>query len=282
MRALAPSRLAWRPALLVAALANVAGAGAADVPTPIAGHGYRLVKDWTFGASVRDVAQLREQFHTRFIYDGGRLDTLNDEWQRYRDNDNHVFDDGHFALVARAPKELKNGQIESGMLRSKWSGEFGYIEARMKMPRGRGMWPAFWLNPQDQVWPPEIDIVEIVDNGRDTTKNSFHFVHGGARKGVPARFSLLDKAQSYRPGVDYAEGFHSFAVLWEPGRVRHYLDETLVVDRAFEWVHRDGSDAGPAHLLVNLAVGGQWPGPPQRPADFPARLEIDYIRVWQK
>jgi len=276
------SRLLWRLALALFAVS--AGANAADqpVPAPIADQGYRLVKDWTFGGNVNDLSQLREQFFTRFIYNGGKQDTLNDEWQRYRDNDNHEFKDGRFALVARVPREMKSGQIESGMLRSRWSGEYGYIEGRMKAPAGRGMWTGFWLNPQDQVWPPEIDILEIVNNGRDTSRNGFHFLHSGGGKNAAAQFSLLDKNASYHPGLDYAEGMHTFAVLWEPGRVRHYVDDKLVVDRPFDWTHKNGTDAGPAHVLVNLAVGGQWPGPPLRLEDFPARLEIDYIRVWQK
>ncbi len=263
---------AWLPAV------------AADAPTPpaIADQGYRLVKDWHFGYNLTNMVQLRENFFTRYIYNNGTLDTLNDEWQRYRDNDNHEFKNGRFALVARVPKELKSGQIESGMLRSKWNGEYGYIEGRMKLPPGRGMWSALWLNPQDQMWPPEIDILEVVNNGRDTTKSSFHYLHSGDGKTKPAQSSLLDKFGSYHPGVDYAEGFHTFAVLWEPGRVRHYVDDKLVVDRPFDWVHKDGSDAGPAHLLVNLAIGGHWPGPPLKMEDFPARLEIDYLRVWQK
>jgi len=271
-------------ALGLAMLAGPAAGTAPDArePAPIAGQGYRLVKDWSFGSNVRDLEQLRQHFHTRYIYNGGKLDALKDEWQRYRDNDNHEFSNGRLALVARVPRELKNGQIESGMLRSKWSFEYGYVEGRMKVPPGRGMWSAFWLNPQDQIWPPEIDILEIVNNGRDTTKSSFHFLHSGDGKARPALFSRLDKFDAYRPGADFAEGFHNFAVLWEPGRVRHYVDESLVVDRPFDWTHKGGADAGAAHVLVNLAVGGRWPGPPLRLDDFPARLEIDYIRVWQK
>ena len=254
----------------------------ARAPAAIDGQGFKLIKDWHFGRTVRNENQLREQFFTRYIYNNGKLDMLNDEWQRYRDNGNHEVTDAGLALIARLPREMKSGQIESGMLRSKWSGQYGYFESRMKVPRGRGLWPAFWLNPQDAVWPPEIDILEIVNNGRDTTKNSFHFLHSGDGKGSPSQFSLLDKFGSYRPGFDFADDFHTFAVLWEPGRVRHYIDDKLVVDKSFEWKHKNGADAGPAHVLVNLAVGGKWPGPPTREEDFPARLEVEYIRVWQK
>jgi beta-glucanase (GH16 family) len=253
-----------------------------NVPEPIRGKGYKLVQNWDFGVSIRDDAELRNHFYTRYVYANGKLDHLKEEWQRYRDDGNHVFREGTLALVARANGELKPGEIGSGMLRSKWTGQYGYYEIRMKVPAGRGLWPAFWLNPEDQKWPPEIDVVEIVDNGRDTSRASFHILHGIGAKGAPVNFTRLDKWGAYRPGVDYAEGFHVFAVEWTEDGVRHYVDDVLVADRAFQWKHDDGSDGGRAHVLVNLAVGGKWPGPPVDSSAFPASLEIDYIRVWQR
>jgi beta-glucanase (GH16 family) len=244
-----------------------------------AASGYRLVKDWNFGATIRDQDALRREFHTRYIYGKGTLDHLNDEWSRYRDNDNHVFTAGGLALVARAPSGAPaSGAVESGMLRSRWAGQHGVFEIRMKVPPGRGLWPAFWLNPQDQTWPPEIDVVEIVNNGRDTTRHSFHFLHPEAGPG-PSR---LNARKAYVPGLDYADSFHVFSVEWTRDRVRHLVDGTVVADRAFLWRHKDGSDGGSAHVLVNLAVGGKWPGPPQAETVFPVQLEIDYIRVWQR
>ena len=256
-------------------------AGGIAAPAPVRGQGYRLVQNWDFANEIRDAEQLRSQFFTRYVYEGGTLDTLNDEWQRYRDHDNHVFEDGALALVARAPQGLARGRIESGMLRSRWAGRGGYFECRLQAPAGRGLWYGFWLNPQDARWPPEIDVVEIVDNGRDGTRNSFHFLHSGAPGELPVASSLLDTHKSYRPGFDYADGFHTFAVEWTPQRVRHFVDDVLVVDREFQWVHRDGSDGGAAHVLVNLAVGGQWPGPPLA-TSLPARLRVAHIRVWQQ
>ena len=248
-------------------------------------NGYRLVKDWDFATRIRDDASLRREFHTRYVYEGGSLDHLNDEWSRYRDHDNHVFTPTGLSLMARAPERVAPGAIESGMLRSRWSGRYGVFEIRMRVPAGRGLWPAFWLNPEDQRWPPEIDVVEIVNNGRDTTRQSFHFLHpdpSPAALTVAGALSRLDDHQIYTPGVDYAQAFHVFAVEWTADRVRHYVDGQLVADRPFQWRHGDGSDGGPAHVLVNLAVGGQWPGPPPPDATFPAALEIDYMRVWQR
>ena len=239
-------------ALLLAAPVSLVLANGVPAPKAIDGQGYRLVKDWDFGKNIRDGGDLRREFHTRYIYENGKLD------------------------------RLKPGGIESGMLRSKWTGQYGYFEARVKVPAGRGLWPAFWLNPEDQVWPPEIDIMEIVDNGRDTTRNSFHYVHGYGPRKTRNVESKLDKAGSYRPGVDYADGLHTFAVEWTEDRVRHFVDDVMVVDRAYVWQHNDGRDAGPAHVLMNLAVGGGWPGAPSASTVFPARLQVDYIRVWQK
>lgn len=251
-------------------------------PKAIDGAGYRLVKDWDFRTAIRDGEAMRREFHTRYIYENGKLDRLKDEWQRYRDNDNHQFTPEGLALTAHVRSGLKPGGIESGMLRSRWVGQYGYYEARVKVPKGRGLWPAFWLNPEDQVWPPEIDIMEIVNNGRDTTRNSFHFVHGKGPRKTTVEHSRLDKHSAYRPGLDYADDFHTFAVEWTEDRVRHYVDDVLVVDRRYEWRHNDGRDAGPAHVLMNLAVGGNWTGAPESEAIFPARLLVDYIRVWQK
>lgn len=254
---------------------------AAADPPAIAGRDWRLVKNWDFGDTVTDETTLRQEFHTRYVYDGGRLDHLNDEWQRYRDNGNHRFEDGGLSLVAHVRGALAPGGIESGMLRSRWSGQHGYFECRMKVPAGRGLWPAFWLNPEDGKWPPEIDVVEIVDDGRIGTRQSFHFLHGRGAKAAAVHASRLDRSGAWRPGFDFAQAFHTFAVDWQGDRVRHFVDDTLVSDRSFAWQHNDGSDGGPAHVLLNLAVGGRWPGEPTDPAIFPARLRVAHIRVWQ-
>lgn len=265
------------------ALSCGSAARGSGVPEPLAivGRGWRLAKNWDFADTVTDETTLRNEFHTRYIFDSGRLDFLNDEWQRYRDDGNHRFEDGGLSLVAQLRGALAPGGITSGMLRSRWAGQYGYYECRMKVPAGRGLWPAFWLNPDNAKWPPEIDVVEIVDDGKVGTRQSFHYLHGRSAKGAKVHESRLDRWGAWKPGFDFAQAFHSFAVDWQPDRVRHYVDDTLVVDRTFRWEHNDGSDAGPAHVLLNLAVGGRWPGAPTDPGIFPARLRVAHIRVWQ-
>jgi beta-glucanase (GH16 family) len=252
-----------------------------SIPSVLADAGYHLVKNLDFQANILNDQDLRSEFYTRYINAGGTLDHFSDEWEVYRDNGNHVIVGGVLRLVARLPSgELTLGAIESGMLRSKWTGKYGYFEARMKLPAGRGMWPAFWLAPQDQKWPPEIDIFEVVNNGNDTCKNSYHFLHGRFVGDTIA--SLLDKHGAYWPGFDYCDLFHTFAIEWTPSAIKHYVDNVLVVEREFQWRHDDGGDGGPAHILINLAIGGKWPGAPTSASEFPAALEVEYIRVWQK
>lgn len=178
--------------------------------------GYRLIKDWDFRTSIRDLDRLRSEFHTRLIYANGTLDHLNDEWSRYRDNDNHVFTPEGLALRANLKGALQPGNIETGMLRSRWTGQYGVYEISMKVPRGRGLWPAFWLNPEDLTWPPEIDVVEIVTDGPLGTRRSYHYLHSKNVKELPCSVSKLGADKAYTPGFDYADGFHVFAVEWTP------------------------------------------------------------------
>lgn len=256
---------------------------AVPVPAPIAGKGYQLVKNWDFGLTVTNREKLFNEFYTRYVYNNGTMDFFNDEWERYRDNDNHVFKNNVLNLVARVTGTagLKNGSIESGMLRSKWNGKYGYYECCMKVPRGRGLWPAFWLYPADGKGPGEIDILEVVNNGNDTTRTSFHYVHTLIGKSS-AITSKLNKWGRYDSPFDYADDFHTFAVEWTPGIVTHYIDGVVVVSRKFEWLLSSGKEAGPATVLLNLAVGGKWPKEPQSVTEFPAKLAVKYIRVWQR
>ncbi len=271
--------------VLAAAASPTPAPGGTIEPPAIGGKGYQLVKDWDFVSKIRTTSALQAEFYPFYVYSNGTLNWLtgNNEWQRYRDftNGNHVFRAEGLALRAflKSGQPLAAGNIDSGMLRSRWIGQYGYYEVKMKVPPGLGLWPAFWLNPQDQKWPPEIDVVEIVNNGRDTTRNSFHMVHGVGRQ--DPTYSLLDQWGSYRPPFDYKDDFHTFAVEWTPDRVRHFVDDKLVVDRPYKWLHNDYTDGGPAHVLLNLAVGGNWPGAPSA-STLPAELVVKHIRVWQK
>jgi beta-glucanase (GH16 family) len=232
----------------------------------------------------------RGKWFTRYVYQNGGLDYLKDEKQRFRDKDNHVVKDGVLSLVAR--KGDKPGQYDSGMIRSDWTTRYGYFEARVKMPGGKGVFPAFWLNSDAAEdghveWPPEIDIFEFVHNGGEEHRN---MIHTGVvqQKGTKRDFRYLDpefKTQwkYWKAPFNFDEGWHTIGAEWTPDSVTTYVDGRKLVTFGYEWKYNDGRLAGPAHILLNLAIGGEWAGKYGiDDSAFPQALEVDWVRVYKK
>ena len=156
---------------------------------------------------------------------------------------------------------------------------YGRSEARIKIPAGQGMWPAFWMLGQDintAGWPTcgEIDIMENV--GFEPTK-----VHGSAHGPGYSGSHALTGVYTL-PAGRFSDDFHVFAVEWEPSAVRFYVDGTLYETRTpadlpagTRWVYDH-----PFFLLLNVAVGGDWPGPPDGTTVFPQTMMVDYVRVY--
>ena len=192
-------------------------------------------------------------------------------------------------LAIRAIEEKYTGvdgvtrQYTSARLKTqtKFSQAYGRFEARIKLPRGQGLWPAFWMlgNDIDQVgWPAcgEIDIMENVGKEPTIIHGTIHGPGYSGRAGIEAGYRL-------ESGQAFADQFHIFAVEWEPKAIRFYVDDHL-------YVTRTPSDIPPAQkwtfdhpffLLLNLAVGGDWPGPPDSNTKFPQTMLVDYVRVYR-
>jgi beta-glucanase (GH16 family) len=236
----------------------------------------------------------RSKWFTRYIYAGGTLDRLGDEQQRYRDNDNHRVAGGVLSLVARKVTQNDPAGVnyESGMIRSDWTARYGYFEARVKMPQGIGLWPAFWLASDvsatgAMAWPPEIDIFEFVNNGVEDRAN---MLHAGVvpLPGVAAPYSYVDPGFNtewsfYTAPYNFHDGWHTVGAEWTPTSVTVYLDGKKLFTRSYLWNFPDGSAAGPAHILLNLAVGGAWAG--RHGIDdtaLPQALQIDWVRAYSK
>ena len=231
---------------------------------------------------------------TRYIYDDGKLDFLNDEQQRYRETGNHVMTG--YSLVLTARKIPGGGAAySSGMIRSKTTFLYGYFEARMKIPGGVGVRPAFWLNSARRTadgkiaWPPEIDIAEIANNGVEDTTRMLHvglISHGQQAGDIRYVDPDFRGDQSYWHAPEsLAGGFHVFGALWTPDNmVSVFVDGRLIEKAVYKWVYDDGSPAGYAHVILDLAIGGpKWAGRHGvDDAAFPQGLEIDYVRVYQK
>jgi beta-glucanase (GH16 family) len=169
--------------------------------------------------------------------------------------------------------DYTSGMITSGRSSSETSlppnftFQYGYAEIRARVPAGQGLWPAFWMLPATHESKPEIDVLEILGDDPQTVHMFFHYrdIDGSA-----------DKDGSSWTGPDFSKDWHTFAVDWQPEAITWYIDG-IERKRYDEITH---VPAEPMYLLANLAVGGDWPGPPDSSTLFPSNYEIDYIRVW--
>jgi beta-glucanase (GH16 family) len=145
---------------------------------------------------------------------------------------------------------------------------YGYAEARVRVPSGRGLWPAFWMLPASYGSRPEIDVMEILGHSPSVQNMNLHYVN---------RWGGHGDAGATWVGPDFSEGWHTFGVDWQPTEIVWYVDG---VER---WRFSDASviPREPMYLLLNLAVGGRWAGMPDSSTTFPSYLDVDYVRVWQ-
>ena len=194
---------------------------------------------------------------------------------------NVVVSGGKLRLIARHQRASWKGKtyrFTSGMIQSGGSPSngatptfsflYGYAEVRAKLPAGSiGMWPAFWLLPADNSWPPEVDIMEWqgVTPQEDQATLWWSLPNG-------------DAARVYETGVDLSSAYHTYALDWEPGYVDFYFDRRRIM-------HYTGSNVPhrAMFVLVNLAIGGWEKGqlnPP--PSEFPTTYSVDYVRVWNR
>jgi beta-glucanase (GH16 family) len=251
---------------------------------PTAGHttppsGYVL----TFSDEFDGTSLNTSNWYTRYIWGGGTVNYLNDEVERFTDNGTHVVSNGTLKLIAK--KTSTGTGYESGMIRSNYWQQYGYFEARIKMPNFLGEWPTFWLASQDTIWPPEIDILEAVNNGSDTMTRAYLNVHGGSPSGGGAAFNTCPKWNATWGycdlSFDMSQDFHVYGLLWTPTQVTMYIDDAPMATRNWQWLHDNGTSGGPAHVLIDLAIGGSWAGRNGIDSSkLPAQMEIDYVRVY--
>lgn len=226
---------------------------------------------------------------SKWTYDAGGDGWGNEELQYYtRNRRKNARIEGQ-CLVIEAHQETFNlggttYNYTSARLKTQglWQWTHGRFEARMKLPRGQGLWPALWMLGADLPavgWPAcgEVDLMENI--GREPAT-----LHGGAHG--PGYSGETNKSGSYAlaDGTAFADQFHLFAVEWEPGVLRWSVDNrtyftltpaSLAPDQPWVFEH-------PFFLIVNVAVGGLWPGAPDATTTFPQRLTVDYIRVYAR
>jgi beta-glucanase (GH16 family) len=186
---------------------------------------------------------------------------------------------GHLAITAR--EELWLGQpYTSGRINTKdlFAQQYGRFEARIRLPVGQGIWPAFWLRGADLEtvgWPAsgEIDILEYLGH---EPRIAHAAVHGPGYSGGAAVTGVHDL------GRPFHEDFHVFAIEWDEDLIRWFVDgvqyhavgpETLAGRGRWVFDH-------PFFVILNVAVGGNWPGPPDATTTFPQTMLVDYVRVY--
>ncbi len=293
-------------------IASIGLLGAADAGSkslkPVGGESghFETVSDWTFGhhrtdATIHNMEELRDSFHFRYIYDGGRLDGLPTYWSIHRDYPEgdgrslHLFEDNALLLKARVPPNggLHPGGIESGMLRAKLPVVPGmYVEMRARLPRGLGVWPAFWLNPGVEYpngsfsqlpWPPEIDIFEFfVWQGRARPLVMTGYVQ---ENGDPARydnpkdlFTRFHKGE-YQPGIDFSDSWNVFALDWKEDNPIWLLNGEQIKETHYRWA------APPAHILITNQIGMTLSGVSlagMKDGGNDWDYAIDYLRVFKR
>ena len=272
--------------VLAAALAAGSGgaaslatnAGAAEATRAVAPAAATFTDDFD-GASGAGVDQGKWRLET-----GDNVN--NHERQYYTSGTHNAALDGQGHLVITARKENPaNYQCWYGTCQytsarmntaSTFTQAYGHFETRMKIPRGQGMWPAFWmLGTGSAGWPGngEIDVMENVGFEPGTVHGTIHGPGYSGSGGIGAGYSLPG-------GQAFADGFHTFAVDWSPGSITWSVDGNAYETRTpadlngNRWVFDH-----PFYIIMNLAVGGYWPGDPDGSTSFPQQLVVDYVHV---
>ena len=213
----------------------------------------------------------------------------NNELQYYTDDSSNSFvDNGILHIRAKyepagigSPNNLRN--FSSARLRTVGKGDwqYGRIDVRAKIALGQGIWPAIWMLPSDWIyggWPKsgEIDIMEHVghDEGRihgSVHTESYNHIIGTQR----TNSKLIENVKAL---------FHIYSIEWSEQKIDFFIDDTLhfTFKNDFTNDFRTWPFNERFHLLLNVAVGGNWPGPPNNTTVFPQDMEVDYVRVYEK
>jgi len=200
----------------------------------------------------------------------------NNEWQNYTASSNNIqFGDGQLHIVAR--NDGPPGQQYSSarlITKNNFSFKYGRVSGRLQLPLGQGIWPAFWMlgaNIDQVPWPScgEIDIMEHINN-ETKIYGTTHWSNGG---------------WTYNTGsiITPVTGFHEYTVEWDSLSVRFFMDGSQYHQHMINSANGSLDEfTKPFFLLLNVAVGGNWPGYPDANTVFPVQMDVDYVRVWQR
>ncbi len=225
---------------------------------------------------------------SKWTYDLGGGGWGNHELEYYTDRAENARIE-HGKLVISAKREDYTGrdgvarEYTSARLKTQglFARAYGRFEARIKIPEGQGIWPAFWMlgdNLATAGWPKcgEIDVMENIGKEPGSVHGSLH------GPGMPGPTSDATSTFALGGGKKFADDFHVFAVEWEPGVARFYVDSNIYA--SFDAEHWPAGGKWvfdrPFFIILNVAVGGDWPGSPDGTSNFPQKMIVDYVRVY--
>ena len=226
----------------------------------------------------------------KWTYDTGAKGWGNNELECYTNRtQNAQIKAGNLVITAQKENFTCSDGVASNYTSARlktqglFSQAYGRFEARIKIPAGQGMWPAFWMlgdNINSAGWPTcgEIDIMENIGKEPATVHGSLHGPSAtGPTSDATAAFNVT-------AGQKFADDFHLYVVEWEPGAIRFYVDSNL-----YATFHSSQWPAGgtwefdhPFFLILNVAIGGDWPGSPDNTTRFPQQMLVDYVRVYAR
>ena len=168
---------------------------------------------------------------------------------------------------------------------------YGRIEARMRLPESQGMWPAFWLlgnNIKTLNWPAcgELDVMEHIDGSNPPPYQGhaapgYDWIAGSVHGGTTS--SEANGTQQYHPTGFSAAAWHTYGMIWSKQQVEFYVDSPTNIYATFTPANFPGTwpfDQGPQFIILNLAIGGDWPGSPDSTTVFPGDMQVDYVRIY--
>jgi beta-glucanase (GH16 family) len=244
--------------------------------TPLSYPGYTLAWQDEFNGTILDMTSWNQELGN------GSNGWGNNELEFYTNSTkNTLVSNGNLVIEAR--KEAISGfNYSSGRMTTQHKRTFTYgrMDIRAKLPVGKGIWPALWMlgsNITSVSWPAcgEIDIMELVGTNPNRSHGTMHW--------KPVTGSNTSKGAYYDlPSGNFSQEFHVFSIIWSQDQIRWYVDDHLFLTTSKADVGTANYPFNaPQFFIFNVAVGGNWPGPPDNGTAFPQRMFVDYVRVFQ-
>ncbi len=277
------------PLVALSAFAMCGGSDTGAAPSPPPQPGAQPLQWQRSWSDEFDGADGSRPDPSRWVHELGGGGWGNQELETYTDRpENARIEGGALVITARAEKLTGSDGIArdytSARLKTlgRFSQAYGRFEARIRIPRGQGLWPAFWMmgvNIESRGWPDdgEIDVMENIGREPTTVHGT---LHGPGYSGAGA-ISMPFQSPDGRP---FADDYHLYAIEWEPSEIRWYVDSHQYQTRkpadlpaGARWVFDHEM-----FMLLNVAVGGDWPGNPDQTTVFPQQMLVDYVRVYSR